>query len=312
MTADQPALVHQVLFYDSEEELITTALPFLREGIDADDVVLAVAPPPKIGALRDALGSDAPNVQFLDANEIYHHPVRTLAAYNNILQSHAPRKVRGIGELDWRGLAQHEITEWGRYEAVMNVVFAASGAQAICSYDTRNASLQALDAARRTHTDVLGRHGTAGSYTDPRVFAAGLDRSPLPAPPPHADVQRIESQNLSDLRSFVTERAGGHDLAPTTLNNLLIAVTETATNALTHGTPPVTLHLWTTADHIICEISDHGHWQPDPLLGLLPPTTAPPRFGLWGVRMLTDTVQIRTCQPGTAIRLHTRLLPSRP
>lgn len=194
----------------------------------------------------------------------------------------------------------------------MNAVFAASGAQAICSYDTRNASPQAVDAARLTHTEVLGHVGPVGSYTDPKVFTAALDRSPLPPPPPHADLLRIESPDLRDLRGFVAERAGRHDLAPATLNNLLIAVTETATNALTHGTPPVTLRLWTTTDDMICEITDHGHWQPDPLLGLLPPTTTPPRFGLWGVRMLTDLIQIRTCQPGTALRLHTRLPPSRP
>ncbi|MCW2912249.1 MAG: putative anti-sigma regulatory factor, serine/threonine protein kinase [Actinomycetia bacterium] len=307
MTADERALVHRVLFYDREEEFLTTTAPFLREGLATDDVILAVAPPAKIDALRDTLGQDASSMRFIDATEFYRHPVRAIAAYSDLMRSHAPRRVRGIGELDWRGLTPLETAEWTRYESIVNAAFATSGVQAICSYDKRSAGPEALSAAVRTHSEVLGDHGSATGYTNPEVFNADLDRSPLPPPPPQAEFRLIEGEHLQDLRSFVAERADRHGMAREALGNLLMAVTEAATNAIKHGTPPASVRLWTAAGYLVCEITDHGHWEPGALLGLIPPATTPPRFGIWGMRMLTDIVQIRTGRPRTVIRLLSRL-----
>jgi hypothetical protein len=52
-------------------------------------------------------------------------------------------------------------------------------------------------------------------------------------------------------------------------------------------------------------VTDEGSWRPDGVPGYIPPDpTARSGLGLWGVRMLCALVQIRTCGPGTEVRLH--------
>jgi hypothetical protein len=48
------------------------------------------------------------------------------------------------------------------------------------------------------------------------------------------------------------------------------------------------------------------------MLGYAPPASAASGgFGLWGVRMLADAVEVRAGWDGTVVRLHTRLRPRR-
>jgi signal transduction histidine kinase len=65
------------------------------------------------------------------------------------------------------------------------------------------------------------------------------------------------------------------EMAREALGNLLMAVTEAATNAIKHGTPPASVRLWTAAGYLVCEITDHGQWEPGALLGLIPPASTP-------------------------------------
>ena len=86
------------------------------------------------------------------------------------------------------------------------------------------------------------------------------------------------------------------------MQRLLVAVTEVVTNAMRHGEPPIVLRMWPEPDAaggaLVCEVADEGRWPPGAGYGLLPPRpagTAPgSRFGLWAVRLLCATVQIRT------------------
>lgn len=310
MTAGQTALEHQVLFYDDDEDYLAGTVSFLLDRLAADDVVLAIAPARKLGMLRDTLGADATAVRFIDAGEFYLHPVRVIATYQDLIAACAPRRLSGVGEADARRFSPLEVTEWMRYEAIVNAAFAGSGAKGICTYDLRCAHPRAVQGARRTHPVIVGEQ-QPGTYTDPESFVTELDRGPLPPPPPQAQFHRIEADDLRLLRSLVAERAARHGLPAESAAKLLVAVDEIAGNALQHGAPPVTFGLWTAEGYLVCQITDHGHWRPAGLTGLLPPAPTSPRLGIWGARMLVDILQIRV-SPRTTVRLLTRLPAPRP
>ncbi|HZB32667.1 MAG TPA: sensor histidine kinase [Streptosporangiaceae bacterium] len=315
MAGKATTLVHQALLYSGEGEFLDAAVPFLRAGLTAADVVLVAAVPPRLDGVRRALGPAGEPVLFIDVAEWYRHPVRTLAAYDDFLRVQAPRRVRVLAELDLAARAAPETREWMRYEAVVNTAFGTSGAHAMCAYDRHTAPPGMLAEVRRTHRVLVQGGGPL-----PRADHAGPDRpggepdrepdrEPLPLPPVF-DTISVESADLHDVRAFVGTRAVRYGLTDDALSGLLVAVTELATNAVKHGTPPMAVRLWAEGGDLICEVADCGCWRPPPsaTLGFAPPASAANGgFGLWGVRMLADSVQIRADWDGTVVRLRMRL-----
>ncbi|MGY5115920.1 MEDS domain-containing protein, partial [Streptomyces sp. 900105755] len=59
---------HRMAVFGSDDGFVAAALPFLAEGLDAPDEPppVAIAAPGLLAALRDALGSDARDVGFVD------------------------------------------------------------------------------------------------------------------------------------------------------------------------------------------------------------------------------------------------------
>jgi len=304
-------LVHRALLYGGEDEFLSAAVPFLQEGLGESDHVLAVVPPMNEIALRDMLGTDMNDVQFINSLDFYLHPVRTIAAYNDVVQGVAPRRLRALAEPNWQGRSALETSEWGRYEAIVNAAFSKSGAQVICPYDRRKISNQVLKGCMRTHPELLeGGYYPAynNDYTVPEAYNSNVDRETLAAAPAGVDRFLIESADLSPVRAFITERATRRQMSPANLNNLLIAANEVATNAVTHGTPPIELMVWVHDGSLICEVADIGLWHPEDLVGFLPPETANSiGFGLWGARMLVDLIQVRAGFNGTRVRITTAL-----
>jgi anti-sigma regulatory factor (Ser/Thr protein kinase) len=305
------SLVHRALVYASEREFLAGAVPFLRSALAAGSVTLAVVPPRRLAALERALGSDAPAVRFIDAVEWYRHPVRTIAAYDALVRSQAPRRICALSEPFCRDWSAQETVEWIRYEAVVNAAFGGSGASALCAYDLRAVAPEVIAEARRTHPEVVeaGARRPSPRYTDPGRINAECDRGPLPLPR-RFDSMPIDSADLHGVRRFVTGHAIRYGLPDGELSGLLVAVTEVATNAVKHGTPPMAVRMWAENGDLICEVADCGLWRPAGLPGFLPPASAASGgFGLWGARMLTDLVQVRTTWDGTVVRLRRKLRP---
>jgi anti-sigma regulatory factor (Ser/Thr protein kinase) len=300
-------LVHEALLYRGRDEFLATVLPFVRDALEADVLMLAVVPPPAIEALRDSLGSASASVGFLDTSTFYEHPVRTIAAYSKVVTQAAPRRVWALAEPPWRGRTPAEVMEWARYESIVNAAFETSGARVICPYDVGELSGEVVAEAKRTHPRLLDATGrwTSLGYLPPKDFNRECDRSPLPPVPTRAERLRFEkAEDLRGLRRFVADYATRRRMADSALAKLHIAMDEVAGNAVRHGTPPMELRVWTEGGRLICEVADYGHWHPDALVGFLPPGEG---LGLWGARMLVDLVQIRAGWSGTYIRLHTRL-----
>lgn len=302
---------HNALLYEGLGEYLTTTAPYLRAGLEAENVLLAVVPEPRLSALRDTMGRDGESVVFIDAGVFYQHPVRTIKEYDSTVRQFAPRRLRVVAEPIWLGRNPAETVEWARYESLVNVAFATSGAHVICAYDRTVVPPEVIEHARRTHPQLIDGQAEYRSrdYREPESFGADCDRLPRTPAPDDADYLPFATErDLQAVREFVRERTARRELAAETARGLLTAVTEVATNALRHGTPPMGIRVWADADELVCEVSDHGFWQPGSLTGFVPPESAlQTGFGLWTVRLLVDFVRLHTGWDGTFVRLHVRL-----
>jgi anti-sigma regulatory factor (Ser/Thr protein kinase) len=301
-------LEHQALLYGSSDEFLTATVPYLRAGLATGDFLLAVVPEPGLSALRDSLGGDGTGVGFVDAATWYRHPVQTIKEYNNIVRDQAPRRVRAVAEPVWARRTALDTMEWARYEAVVNVAFARSGARVICAYDRARLPPEVIGHARSTHPRVIENWSAYGNgdYVDPAAFGAGCDTGPLPPVPSTAEYLPIASaDDLRAVRGMVARRAVLFELDPDKRRGLITACNEVATNAVKHGTPPMGVWVWREENVLICQVADSGFWRPGGLAGFVPPDSAVQNgFGLWGVRLMTDLVQLRGGWDGTFVRMH--------
>jgi transcriptional regulator with XRE-family HTH domain len=148
---------HRVLPYASEEELLATAIPFLTEGIERSDGLLAVMPSARIELLRDHLDGASSHVEFIDAAEWYPSPRAALDRYRAYLKQRIDAGVawiRVVGELPLVGRTRAEIAAWTRYESIVNLAFASAPATVVCTYDTEALPKDVVTDAHRTHPEV--------------------------------------------------------------------------------------------------------------------------------------------------------------
>lgn len=137
----------------------------------------------------------------------------------------------------------------------------------------------------------------------------GLSRSgnpfgdPLPDPPSDALLLEFGAGDLRGVRIAVTNRVSAL-LNPSRTADVVLAVTEAATNSIRYGGGSGTLRVWNDGGAVVCEISDRGHLE-NPLVGLEKPTAerAAGR-GIWILHQLCDLVQVRSAPNGTVVRLH--------
>ena len=302
-------LIHRAMLHTGEDTYLQATLPFLREGLDAGEAVLVVAPEPAAALLRRALGPAAETVGFRDASHWYSQPTRTIAAYSSFIEDHPGARIRVLAEPGWECGTPAEIAEWTRYESIVNEAFAPVDASVLCLYDRRTTASDVLDGVLRTHPELLGDRGPHANdaYRAPSEIYAEVDRQPLPPAPPDAPEMPVDGIDLCALRAFVGGHAEGHGITSARLHDLLVATTEVATNAIRHGLPPVTCRTWADDGDLVVDVTDGGHWKPEGLPGFLPPDPFERTgFGLWGVRMLCPLVQLRTGPTGTDIRLRVR------
>lgn len=299
-------LIHQVLMYDHEKGFLDTVVPFVREGLDAGEAVLAVSTAPNVSSLRQALGSDSEAVEFADSANWYVRPTRTIANYTSFIAENATTRIRVVAEPGWETGTPNEIMEWTRYESIINQAFSDIRASVLCLYDRRSTDSGLLDGALYTHPQIVEGRGARrnDAYVDPPCLHSWIDRDPLAAPPPGAIALPVDTDDLSTLRAFAARHAREHGMSRPRLNDLLVATTEVVTNAIRHGRPPVACHLWREDDDVVVDVTDAGWWRPDPVPGFIPPDPSSlSGFGLWGVRMLCALVQLRTGPDGTTVRL---------
>ena len=168
-------LEHRVLGYGSDEELLASAVPYLGEGVEQGNRVLAVTTPAQVALLRDGLGARGDQVEFADSAEWYSSPHAALGRYRTFVQDSVEAGaawIRILGEPVWAGRSKTERTAWTRYESLLNLAFALSPATIVCPYDTRLLSKDVVRDAQQTHPTCAGGTGTTSSpaYREPERF----------------------------------------------------------------------------------------------------------------------------------------------
>jgi anti-sigma regulatory factor (Ser/Thr protein kinase) len=298
---------HEALVYDGLRELVARTAAFVREGIARGEPVMVAMTADKLGALRDALGADAAQVDLVDMASVGRNPSRIIPAWHRFLteRSRPGAPVRGVGEPIWAGRSPDELVECQRHEALLNVAFAdRAGFRLLCPYDAGTLGPDVLHEARCSHPVVVQDGVRAASHEFRQAVAgAEVDDAPLPPPTGRFDVLGIDRATLAEARALVARRAAEEGLDPARARDLVLAVNEAATNSIRHGLGSGVLRVWRTPSALVCEVRDRGHVR-DPLAGRhVPGFTELSGRGLWIVNQVCDLVQLRSGPSGTALRM---------
>ncbi|MEV5327111.1 ATP-binding protein [Nonomuraea sp. NPDC052634] len=124
--------------------------------------------------------------------------------------------------------------------------------------------------------------------------------------------QTFTSEDISRLRREVAEHAIGCGLHGVRLDDFVLAVHESVVNAVEHAGGIGHLRLWTADGAIRAEISDGGAGIPEPYVDgdKQASGNASTGRGLYLMRRLCDTADLRTGPEGTSVLLTMRLPPA--
>ncbi|WP_024877311.1 anti-sigma factor RsbA family regulatory protein [Saccharomonospora piscinae] len=301
---------HTAAVHHSDEEFLAIVAPFLRDGVTGGEVTLAALRPRRAALLRRALPVTTP-VTFLDQADAYATPAATVRHYRDLLTQHVKDgadRVRLVGELDDPG---HSTiwSPWARYEAAINELFDDLPLWSLCLYDGRVVPAAVLDDVRRTHPWLVAPGGgqvRSPGFTDPRTFLAehepDLTAEGVPSGPatvtlhdPRPDRARAAAQRCASEADLDLPRAEG----------LVLAVSETVSNALHHGLAPLRVRLWAEPGRVVVTVTDGGAGPADPFTGLVPARRDRTEggLGLWITHQVCDRVLTRRHDEGYTVAL---------
>jgi len=281
---------------------------FVRDGLAADEAVLVAVPGRRARWLRSFFGNER-GVQVLDMADVGANPARIIPEWQDFLDAHEGRGVRGIGEPVWAGRSAAELAECVLHESLLNVAFESGPSwRLLCPYDAVGLPGSVIDQARATHpvvADAAGQRDSATYHRVPPQRALRGDPLPPPAEPPVE--LPFTGGDLSSVRRLVRRHCLEAGLTDARADDVELAVDEVASNSLLHGGGRGVLRVWPQDGSLVCEISDEGVIS-DPMVGrrrpLLDRTGG---RGLWIANQLCDLVQVRSGAAGTTLRLHVRV-----
>jgi DNA-binding GntR family transcriptional regulator len=296
-------LVHRALIYRDEPELLAASVPFVLDGLDAAERVLAVTTPQSAEALVRALGRRAAEVEFRDSADWYLLPSHTLLSYERYIEQSDRPRVRVIGEMAWNGGSPAPMSEWIRYESIINAAFASQPVTFMCPYDVRALPEPIVADARRTHPELV--HGTVLSasedFVDATTLLRELDADPLEPPPAGVSECAID-RDLRAVRGFILDQVKRAGVSGKAIQDAFLAVQDVAADVSGRGT----VRAWVDGGELLFEVRDDGAGIGDPMVGQLssdPSQRTEPR-GLWLARLLCDLVEVRSTDRGLVVRLH--------
>ena len=278
---------HEAGFYGSDTEFRALIVPFAEEGIAAGEPVIIGYDDRKNALVRSWL-TDPSAVTFPADSNVYATPARAIAAYRRLFEFHVAQgagQIRITGELPHPGNGGR-FDGWDRYEAAVNTVWQDFPVWGRCLYDTATAPAAVLDVVERAHPRIVspsGERRASDRYQDAGVFE-GLPYAPDPLEDSTPTIELV-SRSAADARHALAQIGPGR-IPGTTLDDLLIGVSEAVSNAQRHGRPPATVRIWATPGRIVVTVHDKGRGPADRLAGLVPaPGNISDRrlgLGLWG------------------------------
>jgi anti-sigma regulatory factor (Ser/Thr protein kinase) len=210
------------------------------------------------------------------------------------------------------GPTERDWLEGQRYEAIINDALATLPLWGMCLFDTRRLPDQVLESALHTHPTLMTPGGQRANprFVEPADYLRAL---PVAAEPLQDTAPRLWAKDVADfigLRHAVAAELATVEAPRELIQDFLLAVDEMVSNAARHGSPPVSLRLWTTAEKIVCSIRDEGSGWDDPFAGYGPAhgdDLSRGGMGLWLARQLCDHVDIHNGEDGLLVRLTVRL-----
>jgi hypothetical protein len=312
------AFQHWLCIYDDDQQLLQTAVPFLTEGLDLGEPVLAVTTPANLELLGTALKDLGGDVDYADAAFFGRRPPQRVAALYRYWKargaardgSQPARRVRILAEPVWAGRSSREIAAWTRMEAALNVTLASTGITMTCIYDARSLGQDIISNALATHpVQVAGtRRSPSVHYTDPAAFARSCDTDSLADPPADAAPFQFDG-DLRRLRRFIADRAADHGITGDRADMLVLAVSEVGAYLKGRWPASAAVRLWEQPGAVVCEFRQPGASISDPFVGLRPAELVPgDGDGLWLTNQICDWMEIRSGADGCTIQLQ---VPSR-
>jgi anti-sigma regulatory factor (Ser/Thr protein kinase) len=131
----------------------------------------------------------------------------------------------------------------------------------------------------------------------------------LSSPAAAGEVRELafDVQALASLRHAIAGWADGEMLDSDSVDDLVLAINELASNSVRHGGGRGTLRFWREAQALVCEVRDAGHIQDPHVVRSCPGPEAHSGRGLWLVNQLCDEMQIRSSRAGTLVRVQKRV-----
>ena len=281
-------LLHEALVYSSDHAFLARAVPFLQDGVAADQPVIAALMPEKFALLRKALGSDAERVSFVDASTHYRRPSHALAEYRRALDELLSRPgvelVRVIGELPLVPTTEEQV-DWIRYESLINQAWAGYPVWVICGYDARALPEHIIRDALHTHPFVSSgdQPDPSDDYIETDDFVAPPLRGEIHggtgAGAPLARLTIAGEPEFVDLRRVVAGAARAGGLPPLTVEDVTVAVGELARDRLRHGDGETSVQV----------VRDQARWHCD-VTG--PTSGADDGVGLFIARLVSERVEV--------------------
>ena len=302
MTEHAIALRHNALVYESQDAYLARAVPFLRDGIAAGEGAIVAHTRVGIGAMREALGTDARKVTFVDVSAAYTRPARTLAAYHAVYAEQLAKTpaVRAVADVQF-GPIPAEWSVWTGYEAVFNRSFGHLPVWVLCSYDANGTPDAILEGVWQTHPEVVTDRAWERSdrFVDPDQLLRWIAPDPtalggLRSIPVEDDVERLRERIALELAAAGVETPRSLDM--------LLAVTEVATNAIRHGRGICDVRVGVIRGRFVCEVVDRGDGFDDPAAGYLAPRPGT-GSGLWLARQLTWEIEAFRSPTGFTVRI---------
>ena len=294
---------HGALRYGSDDEYVDTLGAFVEAGLAAGEAALVAVPGERLALLRARL--DPAAVTLVDMTVAGRNPSRIIPGLlYAFLARHPDRPVRIVDEPIWAGRGEREYPQCVQHEALINLAFAGRRARILCPYDAAALDAAVLADAARTHPVLVEGEAERPSpgYVSPRAVVRCLDR-PLPEPAGGVESLRFDLSGLAGVRAAVATAATAAGLDADQVDDLRVAVTELAANALAQSARPALLRTWAESDVLVCEITGDGVLA-DPLAGRIPPAPESERGrGLYLVHQLCDLVETHTTGRSTTVRV---------
>ena len=292
---------HTALLYRDHDEYLSGLAKFAEAAAEIGAPLQAVLPAGGIDTM-----AELPTCAMLaDMTDLGRNPARLIASGQSFADSHPGQHVCCLWEPVWPGRSSAELCEVARHEALANLAFTGQTLTVVCLYDASALSAELLRDVELTHPAViLGRQRLSSTgYLGPGRVPPRCD---APLPPPPADAESlIFTDNLGAVRELSMRHAEAAGLSRARVNDLRLAVSEVAANALGYARGGV-LRAWHRVGEVVCQIEDGGYIA-DLLAGRLRrPADQPGGHGLWLVNLVCDLVERRTGPTGTMTRLHMR------